>query len=94
MRHNRQLKLITDDFNHDRSQDRLYLFFNGTDNASSLASHNEVLTKMIADLTVRYRFIVIKMCFRLLAQSVTVKDVLGSLRDVEEVWLDFGRTTH
>ncbi|KAJ7927051.1 hypothetical protein B0H13DRAFT_2653702 [Mycena leptocephala] len=47
----RELQSMTKDLNDAHSQGKLDQFFNGTDNASSLAKHNTNLTQMIADAT-------------------------------------------
>ncbi|KAJ7719783.1 hypothetical protein B0H14DRAFT_3170551 [Mycena olivaceomarginata] len=46
-----ELKSITDDFNRARLQGPPDQFLSSTDNTSSLANHNMVLTQMIADST-------------------------------------------
>jgi hypothetical protein len=49
--------------------------------------HNDALTDMLVKLTVRHRPIFSEFCS--LAQSVTVDDVLKSLRGVEEAGFSF-----
>jgi hypothetical protein len=45
---------MTKDLNDALSQGKLEQFFNGTENASSLAKHNNHLAQMIADATVQH----------------------------------------
>ncbi|KAJ7364554.1 hypothetical protein DFH08DRAFT_839528 [Mycena albidolilacea] len=47
----RELQNITKELDHAHSQGKLEEFFNGTDNASTLANHNKHLAQMIADAT-------------------------------------------